>query len=317
MDVEKVAIIDLGTNTFHLLIAEVKESDFKVLLKEKVAVKIGKGGINEGFITDEAQHRAIDSIKTFSNIIKKAHVDATYATGTSAMRNARNGQELAEKIKKETGIHVNIIDGREEARLIYFGVNKALKIGNKPVLVMDIGGGSVEFIICDNTQIFWVESFEIGGQRLVERFQKHDPILPSELDALKNHIRELWQPLKDAVKKFKPKTLIGCSGTFDTLSDIHRLKQGIIKYIDSTELPISIKSFHDIYHELKSKNREERLLVPGMIEMRADMIVVACALIDLLLTDLDIKKLRASAYALKEGVLLDTISKVQSQLKNN
>jgi exopolyphosphatase/guanosine-5'-triphosphate,3'-diphosphate pyrophosphatase len=117
-----------------------------------------------------------------------------------------------------------------------------------------------------------------------------------------------------AVKKYKPKTLIGCSGTFDTLSDIHRLKKGMLKYLDETELPLDLHSFYEIFDDILSKKREERLLIPGMIEMRVDMIVVAVCLIHSVLSHTRIKKMRGSAYALKEGVLLDAIRKARRKL---
>ena len=122
------------------------------------------------------------------------------------------------------------------------------------------------------------------------------------------------QRLLSAVKKYRPKTLIGCSGTFDTLSDIHRLKKGILKYINETELPLDRPSFEEIFVDIISKTREERLAMPGMLEMRVDMIVVACCLIRFILNKTNIKKLRASAYALKEGVLLHTINMEQSKI---
>jgi len=310
----KIAIIDMGTNTFHLMVASIDEMGFKILLKEKVAVRLGKGGISHGIITEEAQERALTTLKAFKKIIDKEKVSATYATGTSAMRNAKNGQELADKIMHETSIEVRIIGGEEEAELIYFGVKKALKIGDSTTLIMDIGGGSVEFIICNNNAIFWVGSFEIGAQRMLDLFHQSDPMKREEIDKLEVYLENELQRLFTAVKKYKPKTLIGCSGTFDTLSDIHRLKKGILKYIDETELPLDRPSFEEIFEDIISKTREERLALPGMLEMRVDMIVVACCLIRFILIKTNIKKLRASAYALKEGVLLHTINMEQSKI---
>jgi exopolyphosphatase / guanosine-5'-triphosphate,3'-diphosphate pyrophosphatase len=310
----KIAIIDMGTNTFHLMVAVLDEYGFKILLKEKVAVRLGKGGISHGVITAEAQERALKTLKAFKKIIDKEKVSATYATGTSAMRMAKNGHELADKIYKETSIQVRIISGEEEAELIYYGVKKALKIGDSTNLIMDIGGGSVEFIICNHNAIFWVGSFEIGAQRMLDLYHQSDPIEKGEIEKLNSYLEIQLAKLFVAVKKYKPKTLIGCSGTFDTLSDIHRLKKGILKYIDETELPLNKASFDEIYVELINKTREERLAMPGMIEMRVDMIVVACCLIRFILMKTSIKKLRASAYALKEGVLLHTVNMEQSKI---
>jgi len=306
---KKIAVIDMGTNTFHLMIARVLDDGFEILSKEKIAVRLGAGGISEGRITPEATERALQALRAFKGVTQSEGIGTIYATGTSALRNAKNGEEVAAKIEQETGIRVQIISGLKEAELIYYGVGKALKIGTRNAMIMDIGGGSVEFIICNEEKILWVESFEIGGQRLMDKFQHQDPLAAEDKVALDIYLRDALSPMFAAVRKWKPKTLIGCSGTFDTLSDIHRLKKGMFKYLAETELPLDLHSFYEIHEELLHKNREQRLLIPGMIEMRVDMIVVATCLIDTVLDQTKIKKIRGSAYALKEGVLLDAIRK--------
>ena len=316
MEENKIAVIDMGTNTFHLMIAKVQEEDFEIISKEKIAVRLGAGGISEGRITDEATKRALEALKTFKSIIEKEQIDLIYATGTSALRNAKNGPEVTAIIAQTTGIKVRIISGMEEAELIYYGVSKALKIGPHNAMIMDIGGGSVEFIICNEKEMLWAQSFEIGGQRLMDKFHASDPITPESRSSLDTFLETQLQPMFKAVKKFKPKTLIGCSGTFDTLSDIHRLKKGMFKYLDETELPLDLHSFYEIFDEILEKTRSERLLIPGMIEMRVDMIVVAVCLIHAVLNHTNIKKMRGSAYALKEGVLLDAIRKARGKVRN-
>lgn len=306
----------MGTNTFHLMIAKVQEEDFEIISKEKIAVRLGAGGISEGRISDDATQRALEALKVFKSIIEKEHIDLIFATGTSALRNAKNGPEVAARIAETTGITVSIISGLEEAELIYYGVSKALKIGPHNAMIMDIGGGSVEFIICNEDKMLWAQSFEIGGQRLMDKFHGSDPITPDSRKLLHDFLETQLQPMFKAVKKYKPKTLIGCSGTFDTLSDIHRLKKGMFKYLDETELPLDMHSFYEIFDEILGKTRAERLLIPGMIEMRVDMIVVAVCLIHAVLKHTNIKKMRVSAYALKEGVLLDAIRKARGKVRN-
>jgi exopolyphosphatase/guanosine-5'-triphosphate,3'-diphosphate pyrophosphatase len=299
---KNIAIIDMGTNTFHLLVAELGERSYVIIHQERLAVKIGMGGINDGWITEEGADRALKAIQSFQKTIHKFFVENILAFGTSALRNAKNGLDIIRKIKDETGIETRIISGDEEATYIYKGVRAALQLGNKKSLIVDIGGGSVEFIIGNENEIFWKQSFEIGAQRLLEKYQKHDPILPIELDALKHLFLESLRPLFNAMEEHGPQTLIGSSGTFDTLSDIYCFKTNV-KQHDSPETPLKIDSFYEIFEELTSKNREERLQIPGMIEMRVDMIVVAGFLIKFLLDNFSFKKMRVSSYSLKEGVL--------------
>lgn len=312
----RIAVIDMGTNTFHLIIVEVRKEGFHIFYREKTAVKIGEHGINYGLITNEAIERALAALANFKEVIEREKVDQVYATATSAIRNARNGQELVKLIKAETGIETKIISGLEEAEFIYYGVNRALDMGTKPTLIMDIGGGSIEFIIGTSQQILWKQSFEIGGLRMIEKFHKHDPIIEEEIAAVEDYLQENLEELFKAAEEFKPQTLIGSSGTFDTLSDIYSLRTDQERNPEQTELPLSLAAFSEIFEELKIKTRDERLAIPGMIPLRVDMIVVASVLIDLVIRRVGIQNIRVSAYALKEGVLLNTLHslKKESQL---
>ncbi|MAE86975.1 MAG: exopolyphosphatase [Flammeovirgaceae bacterium] len=303
----KVAVIDMGTNTFHLIIVEVEKDDFKIVYREKTAVKIGEKGINHGMITDDAIDRALKTLTKFKEVIEEEQVEQVFATATSAIRNAQNGKGLVALIKEETGIQTRIISGIQEAEYIYYGVNKALKIGDQPSLIMDIGGGSIEFVIGTTREILWRQSFEIGGQRMVEKFHKHDPMVQEDKVALIEYLESNLQELFEACSQFSPKTLIGSSGTFDTLSDIYSLKANVEREKDATEYPLTIDAFMEIYHEMIIKGREERLAIPGMIPLRVDMIVVACELVNYIIHKLELTNIRVSAYALKEGVLLNTL----------
>jgi len=299
----RIAIIDLGTNTFHLLIAEEDGHGYNIIHRDRLAVKIGMGGINDGIITESAVQRALLAMLSFKNTIDEQGVKTTYAFGTSALRNAKNGQEVVNRIKLVTGLEINIISGDQEAEYIYFGVRAALGLGDDKNLIIDIGGGSVEFILADHDHIFWKQSFEIGAQRLLEKFQKHDPIHPDEVKALEEYFEKSLGPLFEILEKFNPSILVGSSGTFDTFSDIFCIRHDIHKSPEEIETPLTIEGFYDIHREILLKNREGRMLMPGMIEMRVDMIVVACALVKFLLEKHSFNRIRVSTYSLKEGVL--------------
>lgn len=299
----RVAIIDMGTNTFHLLLAEKNLSQSNILYRDHEPVKIGKGGINEGVISVGACERAIAAVKRFREKIDAFNISEIYAYGTSAFRNATNGLSLAKEITSVTGIPISIITGEEEADLIFAGIRDGLDLGSNPNLVMDIGAGSVEFIIGDKDEIFWKQSFEIGGQRLLEKFHKHDPITQEEIAVLNEYFAMTLEPLKTALMKLRPDTLVGSSGTFDTLSEIYCVRRGTAYDPYSPETPISADGFYETFQELISKNREERMRIPGMIAMRVDMIVVACCLLKYVLDIFPFKDLRVSTYSLKEGAL--------------
>ncbi len=307
----RAAVIDLGTNTFHLLIAEV-DGHYRItpLHDEKQPAKLGQGGISQGVITDEAFGRGLEIMKTYRATAAGLGIaeDTIFATATSAVRNARNGHEFVARIKAETGIDVEIISGDREAELIYHGVKAALRIGPEPALVMDIGGGSVEFIIGSDERIFWKRSFEIGGQRLMDRFMPTDPMPSSGVAKLHGFLEEKLLPLTNAVHQYAPQTLIGSAGVFDTLAEIHsRQTKPDFNITQQTAHELPLAGFQRIFQDLIVKDRAQRLLVPGMIPLRVDMVPVACCLVDFILKKYAITQLRTSAYALKEGVLLQKI----------
>jgi exopolyphosphatase / guanosine-5'-triphosphate,3'-diphosphate pyrophosphatase len=311
----KIAVIDLGTNTFHLLVAEISGKNFDVLFKEKISVKIGQGGINQGVITEEGIVRALSALKEFHQIIIQNGISEVYATATSAIRNAKNGKYLTQLIKEQTNIDVRIISGEEEAELIYFGVKSAMDIRDETSLVMDIGGGSVEFIICNSEKIFWKKSFEIGVQRLVDIYHKTEPITKKEIKNLETYFTNTLTPLQQAINTYKPTVLIGASGTFDTLSDIYHLNNQIDKKEEDTEYTLPLDQFFPIYESIIVKNKEERLQIPGMLPMRSDMIVVACCLVNYLLVNFEFNHLRVSSFALKEGVLYSILNSLNLDIK--
>ncbi|MEQ8926925.1 MAG: exopolyphosphatase [Fulvivirga sp.] len=305
---KKIALIDCGTNTFHLMIAELGSNNFRIIERIKKAVKIGAGGINNQTILPDAQDRAIEALSSFSERIRNEKIEEVHAFATSAFRNATNGEDIKKSIFKNTGIDVSIITGDREAELIFKGVSLALNLDGTPTLVMDIGGGSVEFIVGNNEEISWQRSFEIGGQRLVELFHKSDPIDINEIKALENYFDHNLSVLITALKTYKPKLLAGSSGTFDTLSEIYCKEVNLPFDDNKPELPLTLSAYHQIHQQLLRKTRNERMQIPGMIEMRVDMIVVASCLINYLVSKYKFESVRVSTYSLKEGALAELMN---------
>ncbi len=302
----KKAIIDLGTNTFHLLIIEQRGSCVEQIYKDHVAAKIGQSGINQGVIAPQAIVRAVGVLRLFKQKIDEYQIDLANVTaiGTSAIRNASNKIEFCQIVENETGIRIQIISGEREADLIYGGVKLALDLETEPSLIMDIGGGSVEFIIANADRIYWKQSFEIGGQRLMEKFMTTDPISLQAVRRLNTYFQEQLLALHNAIHQYAPTVLVGSSGAFDTLVDIDFINRvGELPDVKQTNFDLSVTGFMRIYGLLVTKNRAERMAVGGMIELRVDMIVVAVVLINYVLTTFDIKHIKCSTYALKEGIM--------------
>jgi len=308
----RLALIDLGTNTFHLLIVEmptVPGDKPLVLLRTKAGVRLGEGGISHGIIAPEAYARALHTLAGFKEEIELHEVTETRATATSAVRVTRNGPDLVRDIFEQTGIRVEVIPGAREAELICAGIRQAVPLGSEPHLLMDIGGGSVEFIIADEATIFWKQSFEIGAQRLLDRFFPQPAgIMPAAaVAAEQEYLATVLGPLNAAIEHHKPVGLVGASGSFDSLAD---MQLGELR--TEAQLPphteLKISSFQKSYGTLLSSNHEQRVALPGILPMRADMLVVAAVLIDYVLGISEITRIRTSAYALKEGLLAEMLA---------
>ncbi len=306
---QKYAVIDLGTNTFHLLVAKVGNEGVQILCKEKRSVKIGQGGISNGVLAVDAIDRAVQAIQHFHSQAMRYAPIQVFATATSAVRNAANKAALLEQVMQTTGIAIEVISGDLEAQLIYEGVRQSMDLGLENVLIMDIGGGSVEFILCNHQQVYWKGSFEIGGQRLIDLFHHHEPMLESEIEAQREFLAKQLKPLIEACKMYPPKVLVGASGSFDTLASIDILQKKLPLNIENErEYLLSKTIFYSIFNLVKPLNRSQRLQIPGMLELRAEMIVVACILIDYVMEKLNFDTIRVSTYALKEGVLARLIN---------
>ncbi|WP_187264197.1 Ppx/GppA phosphatase family protein [Pontibacter beigongshangensis] len=303
----RIALIDMGTNTFHLQITELgADGALQDLVKTKLPVRLGQGGISSGAIAPAAYARALDTLKDFRRQIDAHQVRVVRAMATSMVRNAANGEAFVQDILQQTGIQVEVIDGDREAELIYYGVRSAGVLDEATSLIIDIGGGSVEFILCNEQEIFWKKSFEIGAQRLMDQFFRQDPISANSIAAEKAFLQEKLRPLSEAIAIHQPAVLVGSSGTFDTLCDIDAFRQSNFSRQEASPPPATLltrQAFYEIYHELLTKNHDERLAIPGMLEMRVDMIVLASIVVDFVLQQYQLQEIRVSAYALKEGVL--------------
>ncbi len=312
----KLGIIDLGTNTFNLLIVSVKE-DGTLLPAERseriysgrTVVMLGEGGIEKQRITPEAISRAIKALQQHLETIHEYHCDKVLAFGTSAIRSATNGQELVNKAREELGLTIQVIDGDKEAELIWLGARQALSLGSTPSLLLDVGGGSNEFVLATDEKLLWKLSIEAGVSRMLEAFPHHEPILPEEADRIRDHYRDHLQPLFERCRETPVKVLTGSSGSFEALAAMiaHRFHQdddlaGMSSYIFRPE------EFHHIHALLMRSDLEERKAIPGLSPMRARMIVLGTLLIELVVKELGIETIRCSYYALKEGILAEVLS---------
>jgi exopolyphosphatase/guanosine-5'-triphosphate,3'-diphosphate pyrophosphatase len=300
----RIAILDLGTNTFHLLIAEIGQGTIISKFKSKKAVKLGEGAIHKNRIAAVPFKRGIDTLLHYKKIIEKHDPEKVFAFATSAIRSAENGMDFVDAVKKKTGIEISVISGDKEAELICYGVRQCVDLKGKPSLIMDIGGGSTEFIIADRNEIFWKKSFDIGAARLLEIFKPSNPITDKEISQIIDYIEKQIAPLTKTLKKYKIHKLIGSSGSFDTFAAMagYRFhKRNVIANTNSYKF--NLDEFNHIHRQVLNSTLGDRMKMKGLIRMRVDMIVIAAICTEYILRKFEIKEMHLSKYALKEGAL--------------
>jgi len=298
----RYATVDLGTNTFHLLVVERGEEQFlKEIYRERHFVKLAEEGIET--IGKKPFQRGLETLIYFHKKAQELNVDEFKLFGTAALRTASNGQEFIQQVIDKTGQKIELISGDEEARLIHQGVRLAVPFGKKKGMILDIGGGSVEIIIADNNQVYWAQSFPVGVAVLFKLFHKNDPITLPEINAINAYLKEQLQPFLTVLKEHKLHQLIGASGAFEVaeimLPQYRR---------DALHSVIPVKKFLPLYHEMMPTTLEERLLMEDLPNQRADLIVVAYLIIHFVLERTGIQEMAISKYAVKEGVLKEMIN---------
>jgi exopolyphosphatase/guanosine-5'-triphosphate,3'-diphosphate pyrophosphatase len=298
----RFAVIDIGTNTCNLLIANIlPDGSFETVYDRKLPVKLGRGGINKEILLPEAIERGIHALQSHFETIQKYEVNQVKVVGTSALRGATNRSIFLEKVKQLLSWDIEIIDGELEAELIFRGVRLSLPDGIGNYLIVDIGGGSIEFILANNNNILWRKSFNIGIARALETILLSDPVTPAEILAYENWFDEHLQDLWIACERYHPLTLVGCSGAFDTLMDIYEKAEPDLKIRGVSEFPL--RDYLKIHEQLLQSDHETRSKMEGMDKMRVEMIVIASVFTNFILQRLTIQRLIHTHYALKEGVM--------------
>ena len=301
----RVAVIDLGTNTFNLLIVDVAEGgEYHAVFNTKVAVKIGEGAMIAGKLLTEPMLRAKKALSEYLNIITKHNCQKTLAFATSGIRSTSNGADFVSEVKAELGLEIKVIDGLEEASLIYEGVDLAIPFGEEPMLIMDIGGGSTEFIIANQTGVLWMKSYRLGISRILQMLEPQDPVLSSDLNNLDKLFSEQLSELLDNCQKHRIKTLIGSSGSFDSFIEMIWAEQGSNKLANSVvREEFNLTELNELHSKLITADFYTRKAIPGLVEMRVDTIHLASFMVQWVISNCLLERLLLSSYALKEGVL--------------
>jgi exopolyphosphatase/guanosine-5'-triphosphate,3'-diphosphate pyrophosphatase len=304
----KIAVIDMGTNTFNLAVFSYEQSQLNYLFETRVPVKLGEGSIHKNVIGEPATLRAINALNELKKKALTFGVNQLMVFATSAVRSAENQAWFTQEIKKQTGISPNIISGDKEAELIYKGVKLGQKFKDEPYLILDIGGGSNELIIGNQNQIFWKKSYNLGVARLLLNYKISNPIKKEEFNYVVEDLKAQLPEFKAAIKQFNPRVLVGASGSFDTLKQTSIFLGEPPVASSQNYFEIEISKFEQMFQLLCFSSLEERKKLEFIPSYRTEMIVPGMIFLQAILSLTHIEKMYQNNYALKEGVVAEYLN---------
>ena len=305
------AVIDVGTNTLRLLIGCVHNGKVIKVAAGRFVSRLGKDLLNTKMLSDESISKSISSLHDFKALCEQYNVKETLAVGTSALRDAKNSREFLESVREQTGLEIRVISGREEAELTLKGVTS--EIQRIPSFIVDVGGGSTEWILYKDRATYKTGSIQLGAVRIFEAFIKSDP--PS-LEEIKEAALFIKEQVTRSLSEHKVSLsleitslteLIATGGTATTVASI---ALGLDRY-DSTKVHMHTISYHElraIFEKLRALPLSERAGIKGLEAGRVDIIVPGVLILLVLMEILKVDMLGISDYGLLEGLLLDSFS---------
>ncbi len=299
----KIGTIDIGTNSMRLLIANYEDGKIKNRRKYINTTRIGQGVDEQGYITHEAMQRNIDAIKDFANKCIEEKCEKIYCMGTSALRDSKNGDEFVKKAKELTNIDVKIISGTEESNLGFRGVIEGTELDKgQDILVIDIGGGSTEFIVGNSKGIKFAKSENVGALRMTEKFITTDPIEKNEFDYMSKFIEERISSTIQTLKCKNITKIVGIGGTITSLSAINQqLEIYSMEKIHNSK--VSKEELDEILQNLKEMTLNDKKNIAGLQSKRADIITAGVKILQIIMEKLEFEEIIISEYDNLEGLI--------------
>ncbi|MGH9224321.1 MAG: HD domain-containing protein [Acidimicrobiales bacterium] len=304
----RIAALDLGTNSFHLLVVDAHpDGTFVPLAKEKEMLRLGDGVAREGRVPDGDARRAVATVNRFRTLAESAGADEIVACATSAIREADNGGELVDRIRTEAGVYVRVITGLDEAHLIFEAIRASLVIDPAPALAFDLGGGSLEVMVGDRSGLTWSASVKLGVARLTAELVRDDPPSSRDVRRLRERFTSGLAPMADEVSKLHPAMAIGTSGTLCTLARMAAARRSGTVPVSVNQLRFSRDELLAIHEDLLSMPSSARSRLAGLDAGRADIIPTGSLFLLTAMELFGFEELTVGEWALREGIVLDAI----------
>ena len=311
---KRIAAIDLGTNSFHAVLVDIyPDGSFRTVNKLKEMVSLAEKGL-EDRLSREAMNRGLEALNRIKFLCDSHNVENILAFATSAIREAENGGDFIKEVGDEVGIRVRAISGKMEAEMIGLAVMHSIVLSEEMVLMADIGGGSVEFIIGNGKEFIYYNSLKLGVARMAAAFVDSDPITEKDIKKLQNHFKKELAEIIKLAKKHKVKTIIGSSGTMENIGEMVANRKSLTAERSLNELEFTTDDFNDLYSDFIKLDRKQRKKEKGLEEKRIDIINPGMVLVEFLLQKLNIENIKISEGALREGMILNYIENKKDQL---
>ncbi|MEW9122374.1 MAG: Ppx/GppA phosphatase family protein [Thermotaleaceae bacterium] len=305
---KKYGAIDIGTNSIRLLIAEVEKGQIVSSYKTLETTRIGENVDKTGALSEAAMERSTCAIKAFVDEAKARGVQEIGIIATSAVRDAENRNVFLRKVKETAKVNIEVISGEREAYLGFLGVLKGSKNPRENVIVVDIGGGSTEFIMGNHEGIQHLISLNVGSVRMTEKYISQDPVNIREVEAMKKGIDAIIGKTIQSLKQYPFDRVIGIGGTVTTAAALHK-ELLIYDREQIHNFDLSLTDLKILWNSLQHKTLEERKEMPGLHPKRADVIIAGTGILDRILTLLGVESVRISEYDNLEGLVFEQIEK--------
>jgi exopolyphosphatase/guanosine-5'-triphosphate,3'-diphosphate pyrophosphatase len=307
--IKRIAVIDIGSNSVRLLVAELIEKiNYRILLEEKDNIRLGREVFDKGEFGTRSRTSLVRTIEKYKKIITDYDVDHVRAVATAAFREAANSNEFANYISKHTDLKIEVISGAEEGRLIFLGVSSNFELSDKRALCIDIGGGSCEIIIGSPEKIDFNKSFLLGSTRLTKYFLKSNPVKPFEITMLDEYLEDFLKKIKQTKELPQFDIIIGTGGSLNNITAVVHKMSGLEAKDLFREVSLSeVKSLNSFFEE---KTYRQRLKLPGLEQSRADIILAAGKVIEKIMEFYEVNKFTSLDKGLKDGLMIDTINRL-------
>lgn len=306
----RLAAIDVGSNSIHMIVAQADaDGGITTLWRLKEPVGLGRLSFPSRRLSADAMNRAITVLERFQQAAHQRQAEKIIAAATSAIREAENGGDLIERVRRQLGLYIRVVSARDEARLIYLAVRHSIPLRSQPHLMIDIGGGSVEFIVGDDRQASLLESRKLGAARMTAQFVKSDPISEDDHRRLLKHYDKELSPVIKQIEALHPVMAIGTSGTLENLATMCGSEPSHNgKPADHPQV-IERPRFEKLLAQLLESRAKDRAKIRGLDDQRKDQIVAGAVLVNELFRRLRLRRIEICPSALREGILLDYLSR--------